>query len=63
LTKESQDALAAYNRGEYLSALDSYKQIDEKFPNQAINKYNIGSVYLIMKQPEMALPYYKKLKN
>jgi tetratricopeptide (TPR) repeat protein len=63
LSKMSQDALAAYNRGEYLSALDMYKQIDDRFPNQAINKYNIGSVYLIMKQPEMALPYYKKAQE
>jgi tetratricopeptide (TPR) repeat protein len=63
LTKLSQAALEAYNRGEYISALDMYKQIDEKFPNQAINEYNIGSVYLVMHQPEMALPYYKKARE
>jgi tetratricopeptide (TPR) repeat protein len=63
LSKLSQEALATYNRGEYLSALDLYKQIDEKFPDQAINKYNIGSVYLIMRQPELALPYYKKARE
>lgn len=56
----TEDAVAAYKRGEYISALELYKTIDQKAPNQALTKYNIGTVYLIIKQPEKALGYYQQ---
>ncbi len=56
----AEDAIGAYKRGEYLSALDLYKDIDQKTPNQHLIKYNIGTVYLVLKQPERALEFYKQ---
>jgi tetratricopeptide (TPR) repeat protein len=53
------DAAAAYKRGEFLSAIDLYKQLDAKAPNQALVKYNIGTLYLQVKDPFTALDYYK----
>jgi tetratricopeptide (TPR) repeat protein len=60
LRQLADDAASAYQRGEYLSALDLYKQLDEKTPNQALVKWNIGSLYLIIKNPQMALKFYKE---
>jgi predicted Zn-dependent protease len=53
------DAAAAYKRGEFLSAIDLYKQLDAKAPNQALVKYNLGTLYLQVKDPFTALDYYK----
>jgi tetratricopeptide (TPR) repeat protein len=53
-------ASAAYKRQEYLSALDLYKQLDFVNPNQALVKYNIGTLYLQIKDPFTALQYYKQ---
>jgi tetratricopeptide (TPR) repeat protein len=60
LRKLSELATQAFRRGEYVSALDLYKQLDIKAPNQALIKYNIGSIYLMMKDQNNALPYYKQ---
>jgi tetratricopeptide (TPR) repeat protein len=60
ISKLAESATAAFRRGEYLSALDLYKTLDQKAPHQALVKYNIGSIYLVMKQPEKALEYYKE---
>lgn len=54
------DAAAAYKRGEWLTALDLYKQLDEKSPNQAAVKYNIGTLYLNKGDAYMALKYYQQ---
>ncbi|HEY9776045.1 MAG TPA: tetratricopeptide repeat protein [Planktothrix sp.] len=54
------DASAAYKRGEYISALQMYKELDQKAPNQALVKYNIGTLYLATKNPIFALPYFKE---
>src|SRR4030095_766877 len=59
----AEDAIAAYKRGEYLSALDLYKALDQKTPNQHLVKYNIGTVYLVLKQPDRALEYYKQARR
>lgn len=60
ISRMAEEATAAYKRGEYLSALDLYKALDQKAPRQALVKYNIGTIYLVMKQPERALEYYKE---
>jgi len=59
----AEDAMAAYKRGEYLSALDLYRQLDQKKPNQPLVQYNMGTIYLIIKQPERALQYFKQAKR
>ena len=56
----AESANAAWKRGEYLSALDLYQQLDVKEPNRALVKYNIGSIYLMLKDPTSALGYYKQ---
>lgn len=56
----AKDASAAYNRGEYLSAVDLYKQLDERAPNQALVKYNLGTLHLLLNNPVIALSYYKE---
>ena len=48
------EASAAYSRGEFMSALDLYKQLDQKAPRQALVKYNIGTIYLALKNPVQA---------
>jgi Flp pilus assembly protein TadD len=48
------EAAEAYKRGEFFSALDLYKQLDQKKPNQALVKYNIGTIYLALKNPIQA---------
>ncbi|MBY0550708.1 MAG: tetratricopeptide repeat protein, partial [Candidatus Obscuribacterales bacterium] len=53
-------ATLAFKSGEYFSALDLYKQLDEKVPNQALTKYNIGSIYLMLKDHYNALDYYQQ---
>jgi len=59
----AEDASAAYKRGEYISALELYKRLDEKAPNQALVKYNIGTLYLAIKNPITALEYYKQARK
>lgn len=59
----SEDAAAAFKRGEYMSSLDLYKQLEAKTPPQAHVKYNIGTIYLMMKNYQMALEYYKQAKK
>lgn len=54
------DAAGAYRRGEFISALDLYKQLDDKAPNQPQVKYNIATIYLAMKNPVQALNYFKQ---
>jgi tetratricopeptide (TPR) repeat protein len=56
----AEQANAAWKRGEYLSALDLYMQLDQKEPNRALVKYNIGSIYLMLKEAENALQYYEQ---
>ncbi len=59
----AEDAAAAFKRGEYMSALDLYKQFEAKAPPTANIKYNIGTIYLMMKNYQMALEYYKQAKK
>jgi len=59
----AEDAAAAFKRGEYMSSLDLYKQLEAKTPPQAHIKYNIGTIYLMMKNYQMALEYYKFAKK
>lgn len=56
----AEEASAAYKRGEYLTALSLYKELDRKAPNQALVKYNIGTLYLSAHDPISALQYYKE---
>ncbi len=53
------DANEAFQRKEYLSALDMYKRLEVKRPKIASYKYNIGTIYLLIKNPFQALEYYK----
>lgn len=48
------EASQAYSRGEFFSALDLYKQLDQKAPKQALVKYNIGTIYLALKNQVQA---------
>ncbi|MBA3994947.1 MAG: hypothetical protein C0469_15620, partial [Cyanobacteria bacterium DS2.3.42] len=59
----AEDAAAAFKRNEYMTALDLYKQFEAKAPPQAHIKYNIGTIYLMMKNYQMALEYYKQAKK
>jgi tetratricopeptide (TPR) repeat protein len=59
INRLTEQAGAAYKRQEYLSALDLYKQLDFMNPNQALVKFNIGTLYLQIKDPFTALQYYK----
>jgi tetratricopeptide (TPR) repeat protein len=60
LSQLATNAANAYKRGEYLSAIDLYKQLDLKAPRQALVQYNLGTLYLEAKDPYTALEYYKK---
>jgi len=59
----AEDANAAYGRGEFVSALGLYKQMDQLVPNQALVKYNIGTCYMAVKNPVDALEYYKQARK
>jgi tetratricopeptide (TPR) repeat protein len=56
----AQDAAREYQSGQYVSAIDLYKQLDEKKPNDPLTKYNIATIYLAMNRPVSALDYYKQ---
>ncbi|MBK9144258.1 MAG: tetratricopeptide repeat protein [Candidatus Melainabacteria bacterium] len=53
-------AAMAFRRKEYISAMDLYKQLEQKYPDKALYKYNIGTIYLLMQNPVQALDYYRK---
>lgn len=48
---------------EYVSALELYKRLEKANPKKASFKYNIGTIYLLMKSPEQALEYYGKARK
>ncbi len=56
----AESASAAFKQGEYVKALDLYKSLDAKAPNQALVKYNIGTLYLMVKDSQNALKYYEQ---
>ena len=56
----AREASAAFKRKEYMTAMDLYKRLDQQFPDKAVYKYNIGTLYLLMKDPAQALEYYKQ---
>lgn len=60
LRELSDQASGAYKRGEYQSALQLYKELDQKAPKEALVKYNIGTIYLALKNPVDALDYFKQ---
>ena len=43
-----------------MSALGLYKELDEKKPKQAKVKFNIGTIYLALKNPVQALEYFQE---
>ncbi|MBS1993176.1 MAG: tetratricopeptide repeat protein [Cyanobacteria bacterium SZAS LIN-3] len=55
----AQQASEAYSLGEFQSALGLYKELDQKAPKQALVKYNIGTIYLALKNPVQALEYFQ----
>lgn len=59
----AENASGAYRRGEFISALDLYKQLDRKAPNQALVKYNIATIYLAMKSPVQALDFFRQARK
>lgn len=56
LTSQAGDA---FKQGQYQQSLALNKKLDALNPNQALVKYNIGTIYLMLKKPKEALPYYK----
>ncbi len=60
LSRLAENANASFKRGEYLAALDMYKLLDKKAPHQALVKYNLGTIFLVLKQPQRALAYYQE---
>jgi tetratricopeptide (TPR) repeat protein len=56
----SDEAAEAYRSQQLISALDLYKQLDEKRPNNANTKFNIGTVYLSMGHYASAIDYYRE---
>ncbi len=63
LRQLAEEASGAYSRGEFISALDLYKQLDRKTPNQARIKFNIATIYLAMKNPVQALDFFRQAKK
>jgi len=55
-----EDAAKEYQSGQYVSAIDLYKQLDEKKPHDPLTKYNLATIYLAINQPVTALGYYKQ---
>jgi tetratricopeptide (TPR) repeat protein len=53
-------ASAAFKQQDYVRALDLYKTLDSKSPNQALVKYNIGTLYLMLKDQNNALKFYQQ---
>jgi len=60
IKKLSDEAAQAYRSQQYISALDLYKQLDEKRPNNALTKFNIGTVYLSLNHYASAVDYYRE---
>jgi len=56
----AQDAAKEFQSGQYVSAIDLYKQLDEKKPHDALTKYNLATIYLKINQPVTALNYFKQ---
>lgn len=54
----AESASAAFKQQNYVRALELYKTLDSQSPNQALVKYNIGTLYLMMKDQTNALKYY-----
>ncbi|MBX9687249.1 MAG: tetratricopeptide repeat protein [Candidatus Obscuribacterales bacterium] len=52
-------ATDAFKRGEYISAINYFKELDEKTPKQASVKYSLGTTYLMMKDYFNAIEYFK----
>lgn len=59
LKQLAEQASSAYRSGQYQSALQLYKELDKKAPKEALVKYNIGTIYLALKNPVEALDYFK----
>jgi tetratricopeptide (TPR) repeat protein len=53
-------ARSAFKSGQYEESLSLYKSLEKENPHLAFAKYNIGTIYLILKKPEEALSYYKE---
>lgn len=59
----AKQAAEAFKRKEYQSALGMYKQLETQFPKNAPYKYNIGTIYLLMRNPIQALEYYEMARK
>lgn len=60
IDQQAAEAADAFKRKEYITALELYKRLEEKFPKKAVYQYNIGTIYLMQKSPIQALEYYEK---
>lgn len=60
IDQQAAEAADAFKRKEYITALELYKRLEEKFPKKAVYQYNIGTIYLMQKSPIQALEYYQK---
>jgi len=60
LRELAKQASEAYSLGEFQSALGLYKELDQKAPKQALVKYNIGTIYLALKNPVQGLEYFQE---
>jgi len=59
----AREAAEAFKRKEYMSALEMYKRLETEFPKNAPYKYNIGTIYLLMRNPIQALEYYEMARK
>jgi len=59
----AKEAAEAYSLGEFQSALGLYKELDQKAPKQALVKYNIGTIYLALKNPVQGLEYFQEARK
>ncbi len=59
----AEEAAGAFKRKEFISALELYKRLESDFPKNASYKYNIGTIYLFMRNPVQALEYYEMARK
>jgi tetratricopeptide (TPR) repeat protein len=60
LASQAADAL---KNGLLDQALAMYTQLIEKDPRQPLYQYNVGTIYLMLRRPEDALPHYKSARK
>jgi len=60
LRKLAQNAAQEFQAGQYVSAIDLYKQLEKEKPSDPLTKYNMATTYMALNQPVTALDYLKQ---